>query len=101
MSRKVKISKTAKKKLEKLFDYLLENWSLKVKSDFVKKLDKSIDLIKLQPESFPQSEKNPGLHKCVITKQTSLYYRFNSKTIFVVTLFDTRQDPKKLRKDLK
>ena len=72
MSRKVKISKTAKKKLEKLFDYLLENWSLKVKSDFVKKLDKSIDLIKLQPESFPQSEKNPGLHKCVITKQTSL-----------------------------
>ncbi len=101
MSRKVKISKTAEKKLDKLFNYLLENWSLKVKSDFIKKLDKSIELIKSQPEMFPESYKNPGLHKCVITKQTTLYYRFNSKTIFVVTIFDTRQHPIKLKKDLK
>tara|TARA_R110002124_G_scaffold286766_1_gene468624 strand:- start:55 stop:360 length:306 start_codon:yes stop_codon:yes gene_type:complete len=101
MSRKVKISKTAEKKLDKLFNYLLENWSSKVKSDFIKKLDKSIDIMKVSPESFPKSEKYPGLHKCVFTKQTSVFYRFNSKTIFVVTIFDTRQDPKKLKKDLK
>ncbi|MGH1387936.1 type II toxin-antitoxin system RelE/ParE family toxin [Kordia sp.] len=97
MSRKVKISKTAERKLEKLFNYLIENWSKKVKTDFIKKLDSSIDSIKSNPTMFPEIYKNAGIYKCVITKQTSLYYKFNTKTIFIVTIFDTRQDPSKLK----
>jgi plasmid stabilization system protein ParE len=101
MSRKVKISKTAERKLEEFFDYLLKKWSVKVKSDFIKKLDKSVDFIKSNPKTFPEVQKNTGLYKCVITKQTTLYYRFNSKTIFIVTVFDTRQNPSKLKKSMK
>lgn len=101
MTRKVVLSRTAKKKLSGLFDFLVENWSRKAKSDFVKKLDKSIEIIKTQPESFPESEKKVGLRKCVVTKQTTLYYRYNSKRIDIVTIFDTRQDPGRLKKDLK
>ncbi len=101
MSRKVKISKTAEKKISELLDYLQENWSLKVKSDFVKKLDKSIDLVKSDPNIFPESDKKLGLYKCVISKQTTMYYRFNSKTIFIVTIFDNRQNPSKLKKEVK
>jgi len=97
MSRTVIITKTAEKKLEKLFMYLLENWSTKVKSDFVKKLDKNINIIKSNPESFTQSEKNKGMSKCVITKQTTLFYRYTPETITIVTIFDTRQNPKKLK----
>tara|TARA_B100000949_G_scaffold203170_1_gene192093 strand:+ start:163 stop:465 length:303 start_codon:yes stop_codon:yes gene_type:complete len=100
MSRKVVVSKNAEKKLNSLFDYLTENWSLKVKSHFVNKLDKNIKLIQKHPESFPESVKEKGLHKCVITKQTTLYYRFDEKQIKIVTVFDTRQHPKKLKKDL-
>ncbi len=100
MSRKVIISKTAEKKLRSLFDYLLENWSAKVKSDFIEKLDHTIDIIRLEPETFPESQKDPGLRKCIITKQTTLYYRFDSKNIIILTIFDTRQNPIKLIKDL-
>ena len=70
MSRKVIITKTAERKLNKLFAYLVTEWNQKVKSDFVKKLDKTIETIKLTPEIFPESESKIGLHKCVITKQT-------------------------------
>ncbi|MDO6804257.1 type II toxin-antitoxin system RelE/ParE family toxin [Wenyingzhuangia sp. 1_MG-2023] len=100
MSRTVIISKTAEKKLKKLFEFLLENWNQKVKSDFIKKLDKNINLIKINPESFPQSENKVGLHKCVITKQTTLFYRHTSKIITIVTIFDTRQNPNKLKKEI-
>ncbi|RKS42752.1 plasmid stabilization system protein ParE [Gillisia mitskevichiae] len=100
MNRKVIISKTAEKKLSSLFEYLLENWSAKVKSNFIKKLDHNIDIIKLEPETFPESQKDPGLRKCVITKQTTLYYRFDSDQIKIVTIFDTRQNPDKLEKEL-
>ena len=96
MERIIIISKTAEKKLDILFKYLLENWSLKVKSEFIKNLDKNISIIQKNPESFPESENKIGLHKCVITKQTSLFYRFNSKRIVVVTIFDNRQEPNKL-----
>jgi len=100
MSRKVIISQIAEKRLEILFEYLLDAWSYKVKTDFINKLDKNIQIIKNQPESFPESEKESGLRKCVITKQTTLYYEFNNKEIHILSLFDTRQDPKKLKKDL-
>lgn len=100
MSRKVIISKTAEKKLHKLFEYLITEWSVTVKSEFVKKLDSSIEIIKNQPEIFPESKKANGLRKCVITKQTTLYYRYNSKQINIVTLFDTRQNPNKLDKEI-
>jgi len=98
--REVIISKTAEKKLEKLFAYLIENWSEKVKSEFIKKLDKSIEIIKQSPKSFPESEKKAGLHKCVITKQTTLFYRHTKQKIIIVTVFDNRQNPLKLKKEI-
>ena len=101
MNRTVVISKLAERKLEKLFEYLTLNWSIKVKNEFITKLDKNISLIKEQPESFPLSEKGKGLRKCVITKQTILFYRFDKEKIKIVTLFDSRQNPKKLNPDLK
>ena len=76
------------------------SWSAKVKSNFIEKLDHNIDIIKLEPETFPESQKDPGLRKCVITKQTTLYYRFDSDQIKIVTIFDTRQNPDKLEKEL-
>ena len=43
----------AEDKLQKPFDFLTKNWSSKVKLDFVKKLDRNIEIIKNQPEIFP------------------------------------------------
>jgi len=100
MSRKVIISKTAEKRLNELFNYLLENWSQKVKSDFIKKLDSKIILVQEHPEGFPESEKEKGLRKCVITKQITMFYRFNSESIKIITFFDTRQNPEKINVDL-
>jgi plasmid stabilization system protein ParE len=100
MSRKVDISKTAQKKLDNLFNYLIENWSTKVKNEFVQKLDNSIKTIKNQPEAFPESTLRNGLRKCVITKQTTMFYRFNSSRVFIVTIFDSRQNPEKLNEEL-
>lgn len=100
MIRDIIISKIAKGKVEKLFEYLLENWNFKVKSDFAEKLHRSIKIIQINPEVFPKSNLKKGLHKCVVSKQTTLFYRFNPKNIIIVTIFDTRQNPNKLESDL-
>lgn len=82
---------------------MLENWNLKVRNNFFKKLTNKIDQISEQPESCSQSTEFDGLFKCVVTKQTTFYYRinFDKNEIEIITVFDTRQNPDKLEKYLK
>ncbi len=94
--RKVILSKTAARKLSNLLDYLTSEFSETIAQSFVKKLDAKFDLIKRNPEAFPKSKFKREFQKCVVTKQTSVFYGFDEKHIYVYTIFDTRQDPKKL-----
>ena len=98
MSRKIVLSKRASRNLDKLLEYLETKWSKRVKDNFIKKLDKSLLILQERPESSPKSEVVKGLYKCVITKQTTAFYKFDNKNIYIVTIFDTRQDPDKLNK---
>ena len=99
---KVFLSELAENKLLKLSAFLLENWNLKVRNDFIKKLTSKINQISEQPQSCPQSSKFNGLFKCVVTKQTTFYYRINSdkEEIEIITVLDTRQNPNKLNEDM-
>ena len=98
----VYLSEQAEIKLLQLNDYLLEKWSVKVRNVFIDKLTKKINQIASQPECCPQSKDFPGLFKCVVTKQTTFYYRllFDKNEIEIITLFDTRQNPNKLNKEI-
>lgn len=95
------LSKSAEEKLLKLTEYLLENWGSKAKKDFINKLTEKIDQIALQPQSCPKSSTFKNLYKCVVTKQTTLYYRIalTPKAIEIITIFDTRQNPAKLNRE--
>ena len=99
---KVFLSELAERKLLKLSEYLLDNWNLKTRDKFIEKLTEKIEQISKQPESCPQSSEFKGLYKCVVTKQTTLYYRISRELneIEIITIFDTRQNPDKLSKDI-
>jgi plasmid stabilization system protein ParE len=97
------LSPNAENKLEEITKYLLSEWGNKVKIDFLSKLTSKIDQISLQPESCPKSKELGGIYKCVVTKQNTFYYRINSQKniLEVIIIFDTRQNPNKLKKQLK
>ncbi|MCK0155958.1 type II toxin-antitoxin system RelE/ParE family toxin [Cellulophaga sp. F20128] len=99
---KVFISELAEYKLKQLTEYLLEEWSYKVKKDFLVKLTAKIEQISEFPESCQKSLASGGIYKCVVTKQTTFFYRvnFSKKEIEIITLFDTRNDPEKLKSQL-
>jgi plasmid stabilization system protein ParE len=99
MNREIKLSKKAMKKLDNLLVFLENDWSVKVKSDFISKLNKSLEQIRSHPDSFPESDKIKGLRKCVVTKQTTLFYTYSKTLINIVTVFDNRQDPNSLREE--
>lgn len=98
MKRTIIFSKNAEQSLANILEYLEFKWSTKVKEKFIKKLDQSVYLIQTNPDTFPKSQINKNQYRCVVTKQTTLYYRYNSKEIWILSLFDTRQDPTKIKK---
>jgi plasmid stabilization system protein ParE len=96
MIKNVVLSPIAKLRLEELLEYLKQKWSEKVKNEFIERLDVKIRQVSQYPKSCPESKALKGLYQCVVSSQTTLYYRINQEEIEIVTLFDTRQDPKKL-----
>lgn len=96
------LSELAERKLLKLSEYLLENWNLKTRDEFISKLSEKIKQISIQPDSCSKSSEFKNLYKCVVTKQTSFYYRikWDKEEIEIITIFDTRQNPDKLKKDI-
>ena len=99
---KVFLSELAESKLLKLSQYLLEEWNLKTRDKFISKLNDKIKQISNQPNSCPNSSEFKNLYKCVVTKQTTLFYRIitERKEIEIITIFDTRQNPDNFKKDL-
>jgi plasmid stabilization system protein ParE len=98
--RKVVLSKRASDKLEKLLNYLETEWSENVKQNFIKKFDDSVQVISLFPEATEKSNLKKRLHRCVVTEQTTIYYQFNDFEIQIITIFDTRMNPNRLKREL-
>lgn len=75
------LSPLAELKLNLLLHYLDLNWGTKIRNTFLNKLKQVIAQISRHPESFPASQIKRGIRKCVVTSQTSLYYRIRDESI--------------------
>jgi len=96
MEYEVLISERAKTRLEKIFEYLEQNWSEKVKKDFKEKLLNNVDFLRQNPLMYPESQVKKGLRMCLITKHNAMYYRVLNNTVEIITIHDTRSNPKSL-----
>lgn len=100
MKKKIILSKRASRRLGRLLDYLESEWNVKVKNEFIIKLDRSLSQIQNFPKSFQKSKEIKGLHKCVVSRQTSLFYKVEKERIIIVAIFDNRMDPARLKNEI-
>tara|TARA_R110002072_G_scaffold284225_1_gene448209 strand:+ start:854 stop:1168 length:315 start_codon:yes stop_codon:yes gene_type:complete len=98
---KVQFSELSVFKLEKLMEYLREEWSERSARSFLDKLSSKLESVRSNPKAFPESQISKGLRKCVITKQTTVLYELNQDVIKVMNIIDTRQDPKRIEEDVR
>jgi plasmid stabilization system protein ParE len=97
----VYLSPLAAFKLQKLFAYLDEHWGESVRRRFQEQLNRFMENLSRFPGICPKMEEFPNLHRCVVTQQNSLVYRVNDDAIEVVTVFDNRQDPERIWKEIR
>jgi len=83
--------------LRNVLKYLDENWSEKEIKNFVRKLDNRLNLIALNPKLFSKTKAKKNVRKSVLTRHTVIYYSFENEMVNILTLFDPRQNPSKLK----
>ena len=79
-----------------ILQYLQRNWTKKELQKFIDKTAKTISIIADKPELFPATKRRNS-RRCVLSKQTSLYYRVKKKEIELLMFWDNRQNPKTLK----
>jgi plasmid stabilization system protein ParE len=80
-----------------IIGYLEHRWTKREINKFAQLLDRQLNLIRENPFLFAESQNSSGLRKSVLSKQTSIYYRIEQPEIHIITLFDNRQNPGKLK----
>ena len=89
-------STQADKDLERILDYLAQEWENSVSAKFLDLVDFLLKQIAINPRQFPLIHKSLNIRKCVVTKHNTLYYRNKRTVVEVLRIYDTRQDPEKL-----
>ena len=92
----ITISERAEKNLNQIYKFIEFKFSHSACDKFKKRLIKVAEIISRNPQLFPASETNSQVRRCVVTKQTTLYYTIVDDEIQIITIQDTRQDPAKL-----
>lgn len=80
-----------------VIEYLLSNQNPIVANNFLDILYEHLEIIANNPKQFPLVYKTRKYRKCVVTKHNTVYYKEQEANILVLRIFDTRQNPKKLK----
>lgn len=83
--------------LQNIVNYLNENWSPKEVKNFARRLEKRIEIITINPRLFPKTNRRKDVRRSVLTKHTVIYYESKKDVVTILTLFDPRQNPTKLK----
>lgn len=82
-----------------VLNYLDENWTERETFQFFNRTQLTINAIIKNPHLFPASAKNKKIRRAIVDKNNSFYYKIDTynQKIHLLTFFDSRQDPQKLR----
>lgn len=93
MARKIVWQNKAVYQLEAIQKYLIEEWSENVAIRTTKRIFNVLALLKKYPEMGSTEYPEKQIRGFILTKHTRLLYQFDSNTIYILALFDNRQNP--------
>lgn len=81
-------------RIRQISDYLTEEFSASVADKFLGKVADKVDRIAEYPE-MGQRTRYKTIRRMRVDKYNSLYYRHHGQKIFILYMWDGRQDPGK------
>ncbi len=90
-------SERALEEFDKLQDYLLSEWDEEISKRVLTEIGQTIVRIQNYPEQFPYIKGGKKIRRCVASPQTSIYFQELKDSVVLVSIFDNRQSPRKLK----
>ena len=97
MGRQIVIMPKAEIELEKITDYIVAEFGSNVKQRFITRFREVRNIISETPEIYPITNSKRRIRKCVLSKKCNVYFRVYRNRIEILSVFDTRQNPDKLK----
>ncbi len=85
----------ALRELEKIIEFLEENWTEKELRNLATNLEKTLSIISKNPHVFQKSDVQKDIRRAVVLSLNSLYYRILKEDVEILSFFSNRQNPKK------
>ena len=97
MPKQIVWSPLSEKDFDNILEYLHKEWDVAVVNKFIDLTDDYLKQIAINPKQFPHIHKKMNIRKCVLTKHNTLFYRESKGQIDILRIYDTRQNPDKLK----
>ena len=97
MANVLKWTDRAIEEYDKLLEYLYGEWGEEITLGVTLEVEKAIFRIHNSPEHLPVVQKRRNVRRCVMSPQTSIFFKIKKDYIEISTLFDNRQSPRKLK----
>ena len=78
---------------QRITHYLLANWTLHVKENFERIVNRKLSSLSFQPFRGIISPKYKNVRSILLTEHNRLYYEVGKNKITLLTIIDTRQNP--------
>ena len=79
-------------------EYLSKSWDLQGINNFLDRVDEVVENIKSNPGLYPVYRKEYRVHKCVVNRHITLYYKIvDAAKIDLITFWNTHKDPENLK----
>jgi plasmid stabilization system protein ParE len=83
--------------VQQLYAYIATEFGNKAADNFLERLYIRIYSLSVTPFSGVVVPKQKDVRRIIVSKQNKLYYRVKGKTVTVLILFSSKQNPKKNR----
>lgn len=88
-------SQEAEKNFEEIISWIGMKRSAREVENFKRDISLRINLVRHFPRLAPKASHDPEIRRSVVSKQTSIIYKLKGNTIYIIYIFDNRQDPEK------
>lgn len=92
-SPKIIVSAPAENDLQRVIEFLEEQWSLELSIRFINRYYQKLDLIESMPGVGFLSPKDPNVRKVRVDKHNVICYEVRDMKIVILRILDTRSNP--------
>lgn len=101
MPLQIKYSRRAGNEYKQLLKYIIQNFGLEKAIIIDLIFEKIIYQISANPFMYPLIDKKRNIRRCVISKQTTLYYRISGRNLELVSFRGNLMNPDKINFEYK